>query len=250
MGVTAYPPVASDAIQTSKILGAVTAMTVSSLVDVYTVPAASAAVVTNLSFQNANANDCSVFVYLRVAGAAQANKQLIRYGWRVPGRSTRTINLDIALGAGDVISVLYQFASSGGSDLNVAAWGQEWTSLQSVAPKILGQINQAALTNGTVYTVPAGKQAIVNRILVVNPNGTAGTYFLTVTPASGSPAQIYLAAVNVISGTGGTDPAPDDVVAEFPGITLGAGDLLGGQSQSGVGASGLTYTAWGYEVTP
>jgi hypothetical protein len=249
MGVTAYPPAASDAIQTSKILGAVTQMSVGSLVDVYTVPAASAAVVTNLSFNNSNPNDCSVFVYVRVAGAAQANKQLIRYGWRVPGRSTRTINLDIALGAGDKISVLYQFISAGAADLNVAAFGQEWTSLQSVVPKVLGQINLAAANSGTIYTVPAGKQAIVNRVLVVNPNSTSGTYFLSITPASGSPTAIYLAGVNVIAGAV-TDPSPDDVVAEYPGITLGAGDALNGQSQAGVGASGLSYSAWGYEVTP
>jgi hypothetical protein len=249
MGVTSYPPVASDAIQTSKILGALTQASLGTLVDVYTVPASRAAVVTNLSLNNSNANDCSVFVYLRVAGAAQANKQLIRYGWRVPGRSTRTINLDICLGAGDVLSIYYQFVNAGASDLNVIAFGQEWTSLQSVVPKIFGQVSAAALTGGTVYTVPAGKQAIVNRVLVVNPNAGAGSYFLTVTPASGSPAQTYLAAVNFIAGAV-TDPGPDEVVAEYPGITLGAGDVLGCQSQSGVGANGLTYTAWGYEVTP
>lgn len=248
MGIEAFPAPTPGATQTSKILGAVFQMTVSSLVDVYTAPSPGGAVVTNLLFNNANANDCSVFVYLRVAGAAQANKQLIRYGWRVPGRSTRTINLDICLGPGDKISVLYQFASSGANDLNVAAFGQEWTGLANVVPKILGQINLAALTGGTVYTVPAGKQTIVNRVLVVNPNSGAGSYFLNIIPASGSPASIYLAAVNFIAGAV-SDPSPDDVVAEFPGITLGAGDSLNGQSQAGVGASGLTYTAWGYEMT-
>ena len=250
MSITAFPAPTPGAVQTTKILAAKTQLTQGSLQTIYTAPSPGGAVITNLTLNNSALYPCSVYVYLRVAGAAQANKQLIRYGWKIPSRATRTINLDICLGPGDVLSVLYQFAGSGSSDLNVCVFGQEWTGLTNVVPKILGQLNVAASTSGTIYQVPAGKAAILNRIVVVNPNSNAIDYYLSGSPASGTPTAYYLSAVNIIPGYGSA-PEPNDVEVhiDWPGITLGALDTLDGQAQAGTGANGLTFQTWGYELT-
>lgn len=248
MGVSAYPPPATLAQQTPKILGALFNVPLSTLTTVYTVPASSAAVVTNLALVNGNVNPLQVYLYLRVAGAAQANKQLIRYDWTIPGQSTKCITDDLCLGAGDVLSIDVEAPLGGGADMQVTAFGVEWTTLQGVVPKVLGQLNLAAVANNVIYQVPAGKRAIVNRIAVVNPNSASTTFTLNGEPASGTPTFFYIAASQRINGAAPEAIPGTDCHVIFPGITLGPLDMLEAQSGASAGANGISYSAWGFEL--
>jgi glucose-6-phosphate dehydrogenase assembly protein OpcA len=60
--------------------------------------------------------------------------------------------------------------------------------------KVLGQVNPAATTATTLYTVPAATEAIVSSIVVANQAATAGTYRVAVRPDGDTlAAEHYLA---------------------------------------------------------
>ena len=60
--------------------------------------------------------------------------------------------------------------------------------------KVLGQVNPAATTATTAYTVPVATEAIVSRIVVANQAATAGTYRIAVRPDGDTlAAEHYLA---------------------------------------------------------
>jgi glucose-6-phosphate dehydrogenase assembly protein OpcA len=60
--------------------------------------------------------------------------------------------------------------------------------------KVLGQVNPAATTATTAYTVPAATEAIVSSIVVANQAATAGTYRVAVRPDGDTlAAEHYLA---------------------------------------------------------
>lgn len=249
LSISAYPPPGTLAQQTPKILGALFNVPLSTPTTLYTVPASSGAVITNLVLANGNPNPMQVYIYLRVAGAVQANKQLIRYDWTIPGFSTKCVTDDICLGPGDVVTVDVETGPfGGGADMQVSAFGVEWSALQGVVPKVLGQINLAATANNDIYVCPAGKRAIINRIAIVNPNSGSTTFTLLGNPASGTPVFYYLCLASRINGV-----APEGIPGTeghviFPGITLGPGDSVGAQTGAGAGANGVSYSAWGFEL--
>jgi hypothetical protein len=250
MSITGYPLPPTVAAQNPKILAAAVNVTNSSLQDIYTVPAATAAVIRNLVLCNTNGNGpATISIFLRVAGAAQANKQLIRSQWTIPQNTTRTVNLDICLAATDKLSVIIEYPLGGAADMAITAFGEEWTTLQGVLPKVLGQLNLAANTNNDLYAVPAGKCAVITRIVVVNPNQANGVYTLLGNPASGTPVFYYLALSALINGVGAIDPPLVDAHVDWPGITLGAADNIGAQVPvGGAGANGLSFSCWGFEM--
>jgi hypothetical protein len=60
--------------------------------------------------------------------------------------------------------------------------------------KVLGQVNPAATTATTAYTVPAATEAIVSSIVVANQAATAGSYRVAVRPDGDTlAAEHYLA---------------------------------------------------------
>ena len=60
--------------------------------------------------------------------------------------------------------------------------------------KVLGQVNPAATTATTAYTVAAATEAIVSSIVVANQAATAGTYRVAVRPDGDTlAAEHYLA---------------------------------------------------------
>jgi hypothetical protein len=60
--------------------------------------------------------------------------------------------------------------------------------------KVLGQVNPAATTATTAYTVPVATEAIVSSIVVANQAATAGTYRVAVRPDGDTlAAEHYLA---------------------------------------------------------
>ena len=60
--------------------------------------------------------------------------------------------------------------------------------------KVLGQVNPAATTATTAYTVPVATETIVSSIVVANQAATAGTYRVAVRPDGDTlAAEHYLA---------------------------------------------------------
>lgn len=84
-----------------------------SLTSLYTVPAATAAVVSKLVVANIASADKTFRVAVRPGGAAIANKHYQYYGATVPANDTLELLQGITLATTDVVSVY-------GSDTNVA----------------------------------------------------------------------------------------------------------------------------------
>ena len=85
--------------------------------------------------------------------------------------------------------------------------------------KVLGQSAPSATTNTDVYTVGAGKQAIISTITVANRSATARTYRIAVRPAGATLANEHYIAYDV-------SLAANDTTALTLGITLAATDVV------------------------
>lgn len=86
----------------------------------YTVPAATQAIVSTLTVTNQTATAGTYRIAVRVAGAALAAAQYIAYDVSLPGNATDTLTLGVTLGATDVITV---YASAATFSFN--AFGSE-----------------------------------------------------------------------------------------------------------------------------
>jgi hypothetical protein len=86
----------------------------------YTVPAATQAIVSTLTVTNQTATAGTYRIAVRVAGAALAAAQYLAYDVSLPGNATDTLTLGVTLGATDVITV---FASAATFSFN--AFGSE-----------------------------------------------------------------------------------------------------------------------------
>jgi hypothetical protein len=85
--------------------------------------------------------------------------------------------------------------------------------------KVLGQSAPSATTNTDIYTVGAGKQAIVSTITVANRSATARTYRIAVRPAGATLANQHYIAYDVTIGA-------NDTTALTLGVTLTATDVI------------------------
>lgn len=88
--------------------------------NLYTVPAATEAIVSTITVANRAASAGTYRVYVRVSGAAASNAQYLIYDASLSANSTDTMTLGITLTATDVISV---FAST--ADFSFNAFGTE-----------------------------------------------------------------------------------------------------------------------------
>jgi hypothetical protein len=88
--------------------------------DLYTVPAATEAIVSTITVANRGASAGTYRVYARKAGAVAANAQYLIYDVSLPATSADTLTLGITLAATDVVSV---FAST--ADFSFNAFGTE-----------------------------------------------------------------------------------------------------------------------------
>jgi len=85
--------------------------------------------------------------------------------------------------------------------------------------KVLGQVNPAATTATTLYTVPASTQTIVSTLTVTNQTATAGTYRISLRVAAAADnAKQYIAYDVSLPGN-----ASDTLTL---GVTLGATDVI------------------------
>ena len=104
--------------------------------------------------------------------------------------------------------------------------------------KVLGQINPAASTLTTLYTVPASTSTIVSTISICNQAATAATFRIAVRPAGASIAtQHYLNYDTPISG--------NDTITLNLGITLAATDVI----SANVSTTYISVNAYGSEIS-
>jgi len=105
--------------------------------------------------------------------------------------------------------------------------------------RVLGQVAPAASTETTLYTVPAGTQAVISTIVVANRAATGATYRIAVRPGGAGLSNQHYVAFDVIVGGG-------DSTALTLGITLNATDII---SVNGSTAN-LSYNVFGSQITP
>jgi len=103
--------------------------------------------------------------------------------------------------------------------------------------KVLGQVNPAATTATTAYTVPSATQTVVSSIVICNQAATAATYRIAVRVAgSALSAEEYIVY-------GATVPASDSTFITA-GLTLGATDVVTVYASSAT----LSFNLFGSEI--
>jgi hypothetical protein len=101
----------------------------------------------------------------------------------------------------------------------------------------LGQVNPAATTSTTLYTVPSATQAVVSTISICNQAGTSATYRIAIRVAgSALSAEEYIVY-------GATVPASDSTFFTL-GLTLGATDVITVYASS----ANVSFSAFGSEI--
>jgi hypothetical protein len=88
--------------------------------DVYTVPAATQAVISTIIIANRAATAGTFRLSVRPAGAAQSNEHYIAYDVPIAANDSTTLTLGITLGATDVITA---YCSS--ADMSINVFGSE-----------------------------------------------------------------------------------------------------------------------------
>jgi hypothetical protein len=92
--------------------------------DLYTVPAATQAVVSTLLIANTTGATANARVWVRVAGASTTNVNAVMYDVPVTSNSVAAFTLGITLGATDVVTV----RGSSGGHLTFQLFGSEITA--------------------------------------------------------------------------------------------------------------------------
>jgi hypothetical protein len=109
------------------------------------------------------------------------------------------------------------------------------------AYEVLGQLNPAATTVETLYTVPSSTSSVISTITVCNQASTAGTYRLIVQKSADAGATIlakqYIAYDVPI--------AANDTTALTLGITLATGDVV----KAYASAATMSFQAYGSKIT-
>lgn len=104
--------------------------------------------------------------------------------------------------------------------------------------KVLGQVNPAATTATTAYTVPSATQTVVSTISICNQASTAATYRIAIrVGGSALSAEEYIVY-------GATVPASDSTFITA-GLTLGAADVVTVYSSS----ANLSFNLFGSEIS-
>lgn len=104
--------------------------------------------------------------------------------------------------------------------------------------KVLGQLNPAATTASTLYTVPGATSAVVSTLTVCNLAAAAATYRIAVRPAGAGLANVhYVCYDNVVN--------LNDTVILNLGLTLAATDVLTVYAST----STISFHCYGSEIT-
>ena len=104
--------------------------------------------------------------------------------------------------------------------------------------RVLGQVNPSATTATTLYTVPAGTQAVVSTISVCNQAASSGTYRIAIRPAGAAlTASQYIAYDSAITA--------NNTTFITIGVTLGATDVITVYASSAT----MSFSAYGSELS-
>jgi uncharacterized membrane protein len=104
--------------------------------------------------------------------------------------------------------------------------------------KVLGQVAPSATTNTDLYTVGAGKSAVVSTIAVTNRAGTSATYRIAIRVAGSTLSnEEYIAYDATITA--------NNTVMITIGITLGAADVITVYGST----ADLSFNAFGSEIS-
>lgn len=107
----------------------------------------------------------------------------------------------------------------------------------AITYKVLGQLNPAATTASTLYTVPAATSAVISTIIICNQAGAATSFRIAVRPAGAAlSAQHYMNYDTAL-------PANDTITATL-GITLATTDIVTVYA----GTSTVSFSAFGSEI--
>ena len=104
--------------------------------------------------------------------------------------------------------------------------------------KVLGQVNPAATTATTLYTVPASTQTIISTVVVTNQAATAGTYRISVRVAAAADNAKQYIAYDVALPANASDTLT-------LGVTLGATDVITVYASSAT----FSFNAFGSELS-
>lgn len=88
-----------------------------------------------------------------------------------------------------------------------------------MAKKVLGQVNPAATTATTLYTVPSAKSAVISTLTICNQAVSTATFRVAVRPAGATLAAVHYVAYDVTVGAA-------DTTALTLGITLATTDVV------------------------
>jgi glucose-6-phosphate dehydrogenase assembly protein OpcA len=88
-----------------------------------------------------------------------------------------------------------------------------------MAKKVLGQINPAATTATTLYTVPSAKSSVISSLTVCNQASSSATFRIAVRPAGATLAAVHYVAYDVAVGAA-------DTTCLTLGITLATTDVV------------------------
>ena len=88
-----------------------------------------------------------------------------------------------------------------------------------MAKKVLGQVNPAATTATTLYTVPSAKSAVISTLVICNQAASSATYRIAVRPAGATLAALHYVAYDISVGA-------SDSTALTLGITLATTDVV------------------------
>lgn len=103
--------------------------------------------------------------------------------------------------------------------------------------KVLGQLNPAATTASTLYTVPSATSTIISTITICNQAATATSFRIAVRPAGA-----VLAALHYINYD---TPLPaNDTITATLGITLATTDIITVYA----GTATVSFSAFGSEI--
>jgi hypothetical protein len=103
--------------------------------------------------------------------------------------------------------------------------------------KVLGQVNPAAATATTLYTVPAGTQTVISTISVCNMTGGELSFRIAIRPAGEALASKHYIAYDA-------KVAGNDTTFITVGATLGAADVITVYES----AADIVFNAFGSEI--
>ena len=107
----------------------------------------------------------------------------------------------------------------------------------AITYKVLAQSAPSATTNTDVYTVGAGKQAIISTISVCNRSASSATYRIAIRPDGATIANQHYIVYD------GTVPANDTINLTI-GITVDASDVITVYASS----ANLSFNLFGSEI--